>query len=134
MSEGLVDEKMVKAIRSKYHQIIDDHNMCFGQKHWKQTIDPELVYFHLKQQGRIVDVLSPKVKDDEKVIRVDMTSRLAMRSRLPGFEEWVRDYWTEEGADAAKAIQKAMKSAHKRGAMPHPGGLPSPRDSPLLDA
>ena len=27
-------------------------------------------------------------------------------SRLPGFDEWVRDYWTEEGHDAVMHIQR----------------------------
>ena len=79
---------------------------CFAEKDRKTTIDPELVYFHLKQQGRIVDRSRPKV-DNSKVVRVDMSSGAG--SRLPGFEEWVRDYWTEEGHDASMRIQRRVR-------------------------
>ena len=110
--EGLVNERIIRAIRAKYHDMLDAHNKCFAAADCKGAIDPEVVYFHLKQQGRVVDRSTPKVHSGDKVARVDMSNTAGRR--LPGYDEWVRDYWTGEGPSAAEMIQRLVRQHHAR--------------------
>jgi len=114
VEEGLVDDKMIRTLRTKFHRMIDDHNVCFADKDKKKAMDPELVYFHLKQQGRIVDRSTPKMRSTN-VVRVDMSS--LTRERLPGYSEWLRDHWTNEGPLAAKRLQRAARQHAARTAL-----------------
>lgn len=113
LEEGLVDTRLVDTMRQKFRGLLEDHNMCFPERDRKLQMDTELVYFHLKQQGRVVDVSRPKVANEKRVVRVDMASGRTGQ-RLPGYHEWLRDHWTDQGNSAATLIQRVARGQRMR--------------------
>jgi hypothetical protein len=105
MQEGLVEKRMVDTIRMKFKHILDAHNNSSVSLYHKKDIDPELVYFHLCRQGRVVDRSRPKTKEETKlqIVRVNIDGDHG--KRLPGYEEWLVHHWTGEGGRLAAKIQ-----------------------------
>jgi len=52
---GLLDDEISQAVNKQYDSMLAEYNASsFGQEEPRETVDARTVYYHLKQQGRIV--------------------------------------------------------------------------------
>lgn len=54
-SQGLLDDEITQAINRQYDAMLVEYNSSsFGAKEPRTAVDARTVYFHLKQQGRVI--------------------------------------------------------------------------------
>ncbi len=120
VEKELVDHHLLNAIRSQYRSILETHNRSVPGPYRRNKIDAGVVYYHLRQQGRIVDRAATLAADKKDRAAQLGAVLVDMQTDDLGFSEWYREVWTKLVADpehrAAIYIQKCCRGdlARKR--------------------
>ena len=136
---GLIDDEVRQAIDRQYDEMLREYNDSqFGAKEPKEEIDPRVVFYHLKQQGRIItDTFN--AGRSTRLLPVEAatpSSPLRYRYRVgeikshrgldseEGYDLWRQGTWLEavRGEKAVAKIDGAMRGKLTRSRASPPAG------------
>ena len=129
--QGLIDDEITAAIDKQYDAMLREYReSAFGSKESRPVLDARVIYYHLKQLGRIATDSFEKLNDKPRAAHaaagggapsghaVDLTSSGPVRYRVSGilprrgqntveaeYEAWKRGSWAQHVKQRAAAVR-----------------------------